>query len=450
MVLSISIYVVIFLVSAKQLRKSYLLHEQQPYQDYLTSYDTKPLTVIVPAYNEERGIYNSVRSLLSMNYPEYEIIIVNDGSKDRTLPLTIEKFSMKPINYPVRKRLLSKPIKQVYQSRTNPNVYLVDKENGGKADALNAGINLSQYPYFCSIDGDSVLDRNAFLKVMKPIIESNEKVIATGGSIRIANGCVIKRGEIMKIALPKSPLVIMQVIEYLRAFLIGRNGLSKFNLLLIISGAFGVFNKEWVIKSGGYRTDTVGEDMELVVKLHQLIKDQKSDKKIIYVPDPVCWTEAPYSTKILRRQRSRWQRGLFESLWNHKHMIGNPKYGLVGMASMPFYLIFELFGVIIEVIGYFIVPFGLLFSMINLPIALLMFSLSVILGSFLSMAAVLLEEWSVNRYPTKKNLIVLFLYALTESLWYKPMTVYWRFEGIIQAFQKSSSWGEMDRKGISE
>ncbi|MRH44205.1 glycosyltransferase [Aquibacillus halophilus] len=450
MSISIVIYIIVFMVSAKDLRKSYLLDEQQPYQDYLTSIDTKPLSVIVPAYNEELGIIGSVRSLLSMNYPEYEVIIVNDGSKDNTLDVVIDKFDMKPIAYPIRKRIETENVKQVYQSTMNPNVYLVDKANGGKADALNAGINLSHFPFFCSIDGDSVLDRNAFLKVMKPIIESNEEVIATGGSIRIANGCTIKRGEIMKIALPASPLVVMQVIEYLRAFLIGRNGLSRFNLLLIISGAFGVFNKEWVIKAGGYRKKTVGEDMELVVRLHRIIKENKSKKRIIYIPDPVCWTEAPDTTAILRRQRNRWQRGLFESLWNHKDMIMNPKYGLVGMGSMPFYLIFELFGVVIETLGYLIIPFGILFSFINISTAILMLTLSIILGSFLSMAAVLLEEWSVNRYPSAKHLVILFCYAISESFWYRPLTVYWRLEGIVQALRKNSSWGDMKRKGISQ
>ncbi|UFU00540.1 glycosyltransferase [Radiobacillus kanasensis] len=450
MSISICVYIVIFVVSAIDLRKKYKLNEEDAYEDYLNSADTKPLTVIVPAYNEEAGIIGSVRSLLSMNYPEYEIVIVNDGSKDRTLELVVERFEMKPVSKPIRMKLQTKPVKQLYQSVVYPNVYLIDKENGGKADSLNAGINVSHYPFICSIDGDSVLDRNSFVKVMKPIIESDEQVIATGGSVRVANGSVIQRGEIMKIFLPRSPLVVMQVIEYLRAFLIGRNGLSQFNLLLIISGAFGVFNKQWVLMAGGYRTDTVGEDMELVVRLHRLNIEKKANRKIIYIPDPVCWTEVPESLQILRRQRARWQRGLFESLWTHRSMLFNPKYGLVGMVSMPFYLIFELLGVFVEAIGYLIIPLGFLFSFINTPFAILMTILTILLGSFLSVASVLLEEWSVKRYPLPKDLVSLFFFGLSESFWYRPMTIVWRLQGLWEVLRRSKSWGEMTRKGVSE
>ncbi len=448
--LIIVFYLFIFLISAKQLRKQYFLDEKQPYKQLLTSKDTKPISIIVPAYNEEVGIYNSVRSLLSINYPEYEVIVVNDGSKDNTVKEMIDRFQMVKVNLVVRTRLVTEKVRAIYKSELYDQLYLVDKENGGKSDALNAGMNLSHYPYICSLDGDSVLERDAFLKVMKPIIDSNGEVIVTGGSIRIANGCEIERGEIMRVGLAKSPIVVMQVVEYLRAFLMGRVGLSRHNLLLIVSGAFGVFHKEWVMKAGGYRTKTVGEDMELIVRLHRLIKDEKSNKRIEYVPDPVCWTEAPDSLKILRRQRNRWHRGLFESLWIHKKMIFNRKYGLVGFISMPYFLFIELLSAVVEFIGYFILIVGLLFSLINLKIALLLFWVSFLYGSILSMSAVLLEEWSLRKYETKRELARLFFYSLTEAFWYRPLTVVWRFEGFVQAiFKREGKWGEMTRKGIS-
>lgn len=446
-----SFYGVIFLISAKHLRKNYLLDEKQPYEEILASEDTKPISIIVPAFNEEVGIYNSVRSLLSINYPQYEVIVVNDGSKDGTVQEMINRYQMEKVNVVVRKRLETKEVKAIYKSKMFDYLYLIDKDNGGKSDALNAGINLSSYPYICSLDGDSILERDAFLKVMKPIIDSNGDVIATGGSIRIANGCEIQRGEIMKVGLAKKPLVVMQVIEYLRAFLMGRVGLSRHNLLLIVSGAFGIFQKEWVVKAGGYRTNTIGEDMELVVRLHRLLREEKSYKRIEYVPDPVCWTEAPENLKFLRRQRIRWHRGLFESLWIHKGMIGNPKYGLVGFVSMPYFLFIELLSAVIEFIGYLIVMIGLAFSLINIQIAMLLFMMSFLYGSILSMSAVLLEEWSLRKYETKKDLIRLFAYSMTEAFWYRPLTVIWRFEGFMQAlFRRKSSWGEMTRKGISK
>ncbi len=442
-------YLILFFVSAKHLRNQFQLNQKEAYEDILVSVDTKPISIIVPAYNEEVGIVNSVRSLLSINYPQYEIIVVNDGSKDETLSKMIEQYKMKQVNRVIRKQLKTKPIRGFYQSTIYENVYLVDKENGGKADALNVGINVSTYPYFCSLDGDSVLERDAFLKVMKPIIESEGDVIATGGSIRIANDCLIERGEIMKIGLSRHPLVVMQVIEYLRAFLMGRIGLSRYNLLLIVSGAFGVFDKIWVIKAGGYRTDTVGEDMELIIRLHRIIKEEKETKRIEYVPDPVCWTEAPDSMKILRRQRNRWHRGLFESLWLHKKMLLNPKYGAVGLVSIPFFVFVELLGVIVEIAGYFIVVLGLVFAFLNIEIALLLFLVTYLYGSVLSMSAVLLEEWSLRKYPKRIYLVRLFLYAMTESFWYRPLTVWWRLEGLLQIVTKKKGWGEMTRKGIS-
>lgn len=443
-------YCIIFIISAKQLRRKFELDEKEPYEDLLDSVDTKPISIIVPAYNEEKGVYSSVRSLLSLNYPEYEIVVVNDGSKDNTLSVMIEKFKMVEIKHVMRSRLETQPVHSIYRSTIYNNVYVIDKQNGGKSDALNAGINFSHYSYICSLDGDSILERDAFLKVMGPIIDSDQQVIGAGGSIRIANGCSIERGEVMRIGLSKNPLVIMQVIEYLRAFLMGRIGLSQHNMLLIVSGAFGVFQKEWVVKVGGYRTNTVGEDMELVVRLHRRIKEEKSDSKIIYIPDPVCWTEAPEDMKMLQRQRSRWHRGLFESIWLHKRMILNPRFGTVGTVSMPYYVLIELLGPVIEFLGYFILIFGLLFSLIDFKIATLMFALTFLYGSILSMSAVLLEEWSLRRYPKLSHLVRLFLYALLESFWYRPLTVIWRLNGFIQLLTGNRGWGEMKRKGISE
>lgn len=442
-------YTILLILSGIQLRKSYLLDQQENYRDILVASNSKPLSILVPAYNEETGIVASVTSLLNVLYSQFEVIVVNDGSKDKTLQYLIENFNLEKVNRVYKKDLKSKPVQEIYQSRTYPNLLVVDKENGGKSDALNAGINIARYPYVCSLDGDCVLERDAFLKVMKPIIDSDGQVIGTGGSVRIANGCIIERGEIKEIRVSKKSLVVMQVIEYLRAFLIGRIGLSRFNLLLIVSGAFGVFSKEWVVKAGGYLTDTVGEDMELVVRLHRIIKEEKSNKEIRYIPDPVCWTEAPETTKILRRQRNRWQRGLFESLWTHKKMLFNPRYGSIGLISMPYFLIIELLSPLMELFGYILVILAFFLDDVNIPFALLLFGLNLIYGSFFSMASVLLEEWSLHRYQSVRELTRLFFYSLSESFWYRPMMVWWRFEGLVQVLLRKKDWGDMVRKGIS-
>jgi cellulose synthase/poly-beta-1,6-N-acetylglucosamine synthase-like glycosyltransferase len=450
MVIVIVFYSVILIISTFQLRKEYQLDRIQAYEDYMEEFNTRPVSIIVPAFNEEAGIIQSVRSLLSVNYPTYEIIVVNDGSTDQTFKKMIEHYDMKEISRVVRKQVLTKPIKTIYQSSLLSNLFLIDKENGGKADALNVGLNFSHYPYFCSLDGDSVLEPDAFLKVMKPIIDSNEEVIASGGSVRIANGCEIKNGHILKIGLSDNPIVVMQIIEYLRAFLMGRIGLSRHNLLLIISGAFGVFSKHWTVEAGGYKTDTVGEDMELVVRIHRLLKERGVNKKIVYVPDPVCWTEVPEDMTILRRQRRRWHRGLFESLWTHRGLTLNPKYGSIGLISFPYFWIVEFLGPIIEFLGYIFMILCLFLGGVYIEFAILLFLLSCLYGSLFSMTAVLLEEWSLTKYPTVSDILKLFLYSLTETIWYRPMTVFWRCEGVWQMLKGDTSWGEMKRKGVSK
>ncbi|MCA0988602.1 glycosyltransferase family 2 protein [Guptibacillus algicola] len=443
-------YLILFIISAIQLRKDHNIDQFEQYEEIIDSSFSPPVSILVPAFNEETGIVPSVRSLLSINYPEFEVVVINDGSKDDTLQAVIDSFSMVRVERTVRKVVDSKEIKQVYQSTLYENLYVVDKMNGGKADALNAGINVAHYPYFCSLDGDSIIERDAFAKVMKPIIDSKQQVIAVGGSVRIANGCDIERGEVMKVGLSKSPLVVMQVIEYLRAFLMGRIGLSRHNLLLIISGAFGVFHRESVVQVSGYRTNTVGEDMDLVVRLHRLAKESNSGKRIVYVPDPVCWTEAPETMRILRRQRSRWHRGLFESLWYNRKMLLNPRYGLVGMISMPYFLIVEFLGPLIELIGYVLIILAPFISGFYTSFAFMLFLLAVIYGSLLSMSAVLLEEWSLRRYPKVSDLVRLYFYSLSEAFWFRPMTVLWRVEGMLQLIRRNHGWGEMSRKGVSK
>ena len=303
-----------------EMRKQYKLDKTALDEDYIDAFYSKPLSIIIPAYNAEVGVVDSIHYVLNLKYPQTELIVVNDGSTDQTQQIVIEQFKMKKIPKVVKEQIKSKPILNIYQSEIHRNLYLIEKENGGKADALNAGINLAKYPYFCSIDGDSILDEKSLLRVMKPIIMSNEEVIAAGGNVRIANGLDVHMGSVyQKRELPNRPLVLMQIIEYTRAFMMGRISLAKFNLILIISGAFSVFAKEWVVKVGGYSVQTIGEDMELVVKLHRYLYENKIEKRIEFVPDPVCWTEAPESLGVLRKQRRRWHQGLIESLVKHKN-----------------------------------------------------------------------------------------------------------------------------------
>lgn len=448
MFLIVGVYGTMLIVSIIYIRKAHSHENIEWYEDFLHSKFVKPVSILVPAYNESVNINQTIHSLLNIKYPEYEIIVINDGSTDDTLQKLIVGYDCVQVNRIIRKHIETEEVKAIYQSTMYPNLLIIDKVNGGKADALNAGVNVSQYPYFGALDSDSMIESNAFIKVLKPILESNERIIGAGGSVRIANGSIVEAGQVLETRLPNKPLVIMQIIEYLRAFLIGRIGLSHKNLLLIVSGAFGVFEKRWVIEIGGYQ-DSLGEDMEIVVRLHRHMREINEDKEIAYVPDSVCWTEAPESIKYLRKQRHRWQKGLFMSLWRHRKLMLNPKYGTLGMISMPYYFLIEFLSPFIELTGYMIIILSFVTGHLTIEFTLLFLSLSMIYGSIFSTTAVLLEEWSMERYPKIKQFIKLFLWSLTESLWYRPLTVIWRIGGMIGLLFGYKGWGEMERKGVS-
>ncbi len=450
MLIVILTYSIMLLMAFHQLRKQSKLDKDELDDDYIDVIYSKPVSIIVPAYNEEAGVIDSIHSLLSLRYPQTELIVVNDGSTDTTQQKVIEQFKMKKIKKIIRDQLTTEPILDIYQSDIHPNLLLVNKKNGGKADALNAGINVARYPYFCSIDGDSILEETSLLRVMKPIILSNGEVIATGGNIRIANGSDIQLGSIFKTGLSDNFLVVMQVVEYLRAFLMGRIALSKFNLVLIISGAFSVFSKQWVIEAGGYSKHNIGEDMELVVKLHRLLKERNSKKRIEFVPDPVCWTEAPQDLATLRKQRRRWHQGLITSLWKHRKMTFNPKYGGIGMISFPYFWIVECLGPIIELGGYVYIIVAFFLGDIYYEIAILLSLLFVVYGAIFSALSILLEAWSTNTFPKVRDVFRLIVISLTEFFWYKPLTLFWRCEGIVHFMLGKNVWGTMQRKGLSQ
>lgn len=450
MIFVLVVYTSMLVTALFRLKKEQKLDKYIMDEDNIKFVYSQPVSIIVPAYNEETGIINSVLSLLTLHYPEYEVIVVNDGSTDSTELTMIEHFQMRPIKKVIRQVIETKPFTQIWQSEIHPNLLLVTKENGGKADALNTGINISKYPYFCSIDGDSILDETSLLRVMKPIVDSNRKVIATGGSVRIANGSDVQMGQVNHVVLPSETILVMQIIEYMRAFFMGRIALSQHNLVLIISGAFSVFSKQEVIRVGGYSSNTVGEDMELVVRLHHETRKSKEKKEIVFTPDPVCWTEAPSDFSGLRTQRKRWHQGLTESLWRHKTMSFNPKYGTLGMVSFPYFILIELLGPVIELSGYLYMILSLFMGDAYIPFAVLLALLFVLYGSIFSMASVLLESWNQNTFPRIQDLTRLLLLALTEAFWFRPLTLLWRVEGIIAALMGNRDWGTIKRQGLAK
>lgn len=404
-----------------------------------------PISVIVPAYNEEATIATTIRSMLQLNYPSFEVIVVNDGSKDRTVEVAIEEFALQPFAEVHRNRIPTKGIRAVYRSVRYPNLRFIDKENGGKADALNAGINASVNPLFCGIDADSILQQDSLVKCVQPFLEDH-RTICTGGTIRIANGCEVESGFLTKIGLPRSPLPLVQVVEYLRAFLFGRLGWSPMNALLIVSGAFGIFDREAVVKAGGYSTGTIGEDMELVVRLHRTMIEARRPYRITYVPDPICWTEAPETLKVLANQRVRWQRGLAESLSRHRSLLFKRGSGAVGWLSYPYLLAFELFEPLVEVGGLVFFAVSAWFGTIAWAEALLFLALVLILGLLQTVNAILLEEISYRNFRTLPQILLLVSVSFLEAFGYRQLNTWWRLKGLLMWMtRRRQVWGEMTR-----
>ncbi|MEX2089958.1 MAG: glycosyltransferase [Bacteroidota bacterium] len=410
---------------------------------------TPPVSILAPAYNEEPTVVESVKSLLKLNYGKYEVVVINDGSKDRTLDRLIKEFHMYPSKQVYRPLIAAKRVRGIYKSRQPAyrNLVIVDKENGGKADALNVGINVARFEYVCAIDADSLLEEDSLQKVVKPFLEDST-MVAVGGIVRIANGCKVVNGRVVKVGLSNKLLPIMQVVEYFRAFLSGRMIWHGVNGLLIISGAFGMFRRSSVIEVGGYRHDTVGEDMELVVRLHRKMREWKRPYRIAFVPDPVCWTEAPETPQMLGRQRNRWHRGLLDTMLIHRKMFLNPRYGIVGLAAMPYFVLVELLGPVIEFMGYLTVLSLIALNALNAEMTILFFIVAVFYGAMYSVGAVLLEEVSFQRYPKPFDLALLLSVGVIENFGYRQMTLWWRVKGFWDYFRGKKSWGTMQRKGF--
>jgi cellulose synthase/poly-beta-1,6-N-acetylglucosamine synthase-like glycosyltransferase len=391
-----------------------------------------PISVVAPAYNESVSVISSVKAMLQLEYPEYELIIVNDGSTDDTLEKMIEAFGLRPFPEAYRASIATKPVRGIYRSSRYPNLRVVDKENGGcKADASNAGINACRYPLVCVVDADSILQSDSLRRVVRPFLEDS-RTIATGGTVRIANGCTVRRGFLEKVGLPTNFLALVQVVEYLRAFLFGRMGWSPINALLIVSGAFGVFRKDALIEVGGYDANAVGEDMELVVRMHRHMIERRRDYRIAFVPDPVCWTDAPESLKDLKSQRVRWQHGLGQALFLNRSLVCHPRGGTVSWLAVPFYLLFELVGPVIEALGYVIIITAGIMGWLAPDTALLFLALALTLGILLSSSAVMLEELSFHMYPRTRDVLMLYAVAIAENFGYRQLTVIWRLQGLIR------------------
>jgi cellulose synthase/poly-beta-1,6-N-acetylglucosamine synthase-like glycosyltransferase len=408
------------------------------------------VSVLVPAFNEAKTIVDNVESIYTIHYNNFDVIVVNDGSTDTTFEELEKAFSLERVNFALNQEIDTKEVRGVYKSKleTYSNLIVVDKENGGKADALNVAINVSDKDLFMAIDADSILEPDAVLKLVKPFLErTDRRVIAAGGVVRIANSCVVEDGRIAEVCVPKNLLARMQVLEYTRSFLMGRMAWAKLDGLIIISGAMGMFDRDVVVQSGGY-AHTIGEDMELVVRIRRYMSEQREKYKIEYVPDPLCWTEAPSNISTFGRQRSRWTRGTIETLTDHSKIFFSPRYGSMGMLGYPFWFLFEWLAPLVEIIGIIYAIILYITGNLSLNFILITFLFVYTFALFFTTWAILYEELTFHRYERKGDVFRLWIAAVLEPFILHPIALFFSIKGNIQYARGNRKWGKMERRGF--
>lgn len=429
------------------LRAHHLESRNESHVRALSSELMPKITVLVPAYNEAATIRASLQALLTLAYPNLEVVAVDDGSTDGTVSLLAEAFALVPVRPLDDRRLATTPVTTTYRSRRFPNLVVATKPNAGKADSLNAALNLATGDLVCAVDADTIIEADALLRLVRPFIRSDD-VVAAGATIRVANGCIVRYGRIVAARAPGRALSGYQAVEYLRAFLFGRLGWNRFGGNLVISGAFGLFRRDALRDCGGY-AKSVGEDMELIVRLRRQSHERRRPSRIEFVPDPVAWTEAPETFAALGRQRDRWHRGLTDTLWRHRRLFCAPGYGPLGTVAFPAFVFVEWLGPLVEALGLVALPAGLFLGVVDVSFALLYFAVAYGLGLVFSMIALLLEELTFRRYGRVRHRFRLVLWALLENLGYRQLTVFWRLRGIVGQLRGRTDWGAMRRRGFT-
>jgi cellulose synthase/poly-beta-1,6-N-acetylglucosamine synthase-like glycosyltransferase len=419
--------------------------------DTFTSQLTPAVSILIPAHNERAGIVSAAHAVLSLRYPKFETIVIDDGSTDDTFEQLRLEFDLVavpkvvPTDVPVRGEVQSVHVPRAGHG----GLLVVRKSKGGKADALNVGLNLATSPLVCMVDADSLLDPDALLLVAKPFADDPNRVVATGGEVRIANGCTVLAGRVIDARMSPNWLCRIQVVEYLRAFLLGRTGWSRLGGLLVISGAFGLFRRDLVVEVGGLAPDCIGEDADLVVRLHRHLRDRGQPYRVVFVTEPVSWSEAPSGWSVLARQRRRWHRGLTEILIRHRPMLANPRYGRIGLLALPYYLVFELLAPVVELSGVVLVPLGLVAGAVDIDFVWHFLLVAYCYAILISLIAVAAEELSFHRYRRWHDLAVILAAAVLENIGYRQLTALWRIQGAWAGLRRHAPvWGQMTRAGV--
>jgi cellulose synthase/poly-beta-1,6-N-acetylglucosamine synthase-like glycosyltransferase len=443
-----SFYALLLIYSIPEIWEQTRLAEDDDFLRLMTSDVLPPVAILVPAHNENVSIVASVTALLKLRYRTYEVIVVNDGSTDQTLDLLRDAFDLYEVPPAMPIVIKTARVRGYYRSRRSARLLVIDKDNGGKADALNAAINAARWPYVIAVDADTLIEPDALLRMMRPFMLGG-RVAAAGGTVRVANECLVEDCRVTEPRVPRRFLAGVQVVEYLRAFLFGRLGWNRLGGSVIISGAFGMFSRRHLLEIKGYQTTSVVEDLDLVIRLRRHLRRQKSSDYMPFIPDPVAWTEVPVTTTVLSRQRERWHRGLISSMWQHKDLMFRPRFGRLGMVAMPFFCFGEMLAPVVEVFGYCITAAGVAWGLIDWPFAQLFFLVAWGYGMMLSLWAVALEEISFRRYRRFGDLFRLLVWASLENFGYRQWTVLWRLRAFWSVFRGRRTWGRMVRQGFA-
>lgn len=408
-----------------------------------------PITLVAPVHNEEASVRVAVRNFLDLDYSQLEIIVVNDGSQDRTLEELRTEFRLRPVRAIYVPEIPCARVRGIYRSDVDPRLLVIDKPSvGNKADAVNAGLNAASSPYVCVVDGDSLLERDALLRIMVPVLADPRRVVAVGGIVRVLNGSTIEGGQLRNAHLPRHPIEAIQVVEYLRAFLIGREAWGRANMLTIVSGAFGLFRTDLVRAIGGYRAGSIGEDFDLVTRMHRYLHENRKDYEIRFVPDPMCWTEVPSDIRSLARQRARWQKGLLDVLWPNRDMLFRPRYGRIGCIALPYLWVFELFAPVVETVGIATIILAACLHMLSRIFFIQFLLFGFAFATVISIGSVLQEELTYRRYKDWKDVALLVSYCFFEHFPYRQLHMFWRLQGLWEAFLGKHAWNQPKRKGL--
>jgi cellulose synthase/poly-beta-1,6-N-acetylglucosamine synthase-like glycosyltransferase len=445
-----STYTLLILLAFEEVHRQSKRQVIDDYAYMLRSKLVPGVSILVPCHNEEAIIVENVHSLLTSKYSKIEVLVVNDGSTDGSLSRLINAFDLVKVQRVIRDTLDTQPVGAVYKSSSDPRLLVIDKEKGGKADSLNVGLNATRMPYILTIDADVILDEEALLRIMKPILNDPERMVAGGGIVRIVNECVVQGAQVVQPRLPKKPLVLYQIVEYMRAFTAGRAGFARLNSLVIISGAFGVFAADLARDIGGFSRETVGEDLEIMMRLHKYLRQRKADYRVFYAAFPICWTEVPETLGDLGRQRSRWHRGLSEAMWKHKSMIFNPRYGRIGMFAIPVFFFFEWLGPLLEACGYAFFIYLLVTRQFDFWFVVPFFVIAILWGMLLSVMAVAMQDIVFRWLSRWRSLLRLLMFAIAENIGYRQVTVVWRLRGLVAWIFRRKEWGTISRKGYDE